>query len=109
MSEIETLEDIRIEGELKMLRFMVGATAKIPEAKDLKTVEWHGSALESIIDKTHQLKLQVQELRIETGRDPAKVRLWTQGLELQTKEFEEVLEEIRDVTTSTRSAEEEKT
>ena len=38
-----------------------------------------------------------------------KVRLWTQGLELQTKEFKEVLEEIRDVATSTRSAEEEKT
>ena len=107
MSEIKKLED-KIEGKLKMLKFTTGATAQILEAKVLKAVERHGSALESIIDKTHQLKLQVQELRIETGHDPAEVRLWTEGLETQTKGFEEVLKEIRDVATSIRSAEEEK-
>ena len=89
-----------------MLRFTMGATVQILEAKDLKAIERHVSALDSIMDKTHQLKLQVQELQI--GHDAVEVRLWTEGLETQTKEFKEVLKEIRDVATSIRPAEEEK-
>lgn len=46
MSDIKTLED-KIEGELKMPRFTMGATTKILEAKDLKVIERHGSALDT--------------------------------------------------------------
>lgn len=53
MSEIEILEDIRIEGEFKMFRFMVGVIVKILEVKDLKVVERYGSVLELIIDKIY--------------------------------------------------------
>ena len=72
MSEIKTLQE-KIEGKLKMLKFTVQDTEKILETDDVKAIEGHGSALESIIDKTHQLKLQVQETtktlrRLEVGR-----------------------------------------
>lgn len=53
MSEIEILEDIRIEGEFKMFRFMVGVIVKILEVKDFKVVERYGSVLELIIDKIY--------------------------------------------------------
>ena len=68
MSEIKTLQE-KIEGKLKMLKFTVQDTEKILETEDFKAIERHGSALESIIDETHLLKLQVQELRIENNED----------------------------------------
>lgn len=88
-----------------MLNFMFGDMTKILEAKDVKAIERHGSSLESIIDKANQLKLQVQQLRIENNDDPAEVRLWT---ETQISNFEEILKEVKHVATGIRSAEEEK-
>ena len=61
MSEIKGLEE-KIDGKLRMLNFTTEDTMKILEARDAKTIERHGSAVESFIDKVHQLKLQVQEL-----------------------------------------------
>ena len=77
MSEIKGLEE-KIDGKLKMLNFMTEDTMKILEARDAKTIERYGSAVESFIDKVHQLKLQVQELRMENGDKADEVRLWKQ-------------------------------
>ena len=66
MSEIKTFQE-KIEGKLKMLNFTVEDNGKILETEHVKAIERHGSALESIIDKTHQLKLHVQKLRIENN------------------------------------------
>lgn len=51
----------KIKGKLKMLKITAEDTEKILETEDVKAIKRHGSTLESIIDKTHQLKLQVQE------------------------------------------------
>ena len=66
-----------------MLKFTVQDTEKMIETKDVKAIERHGSALESIIDKTHQLKLQVQELRIKNNEDLTEIRSWSENLEAQ--------------------------
>ena len=44
MVELKTLQD-KIEGKLKMLNFTVEDTPKILDAKDVKAIERHGSAL----------------------------------------------------------------
>ena len=49
----------------------------------MNAIERHWSALESIVDKTHQLKLQVQELRIENNDDLTEIRIWSKNLEAQ--------------------------
>ena len=105
--EIKTMQE-KIQGKLKMLEFTAGDTAKVIVTGDLKTIERHGSALEHVIDKTHQLKLEVQELRIETGNDPAEVRLWTETLDSQISKFEGILKEVEYVAAGIRSIEEEK-
>ena len=51
----------KIKGKLKMLKITAEDTEKILETEDVKAIKRHGSTLESIIDKRHQLKLQVQE------------------------------------------------
>ena len=105
--EIKTMQE-KIQGKLKRLEFTAGDTAKVIETGDLKTIERHGSALEHVIDKTHQLKLEVQELRIESGNDPVEVRLWTETLESQISKFEGILKEVEYVAAGIRSIEEEK-
>ena len=66
MSEIKALQET-IKGKLKMLKFTVQDTEKILETEDVKTIERHGSALESIIDKTHQLKIADRKQRRPYG------------------------------------------
>lgn len=107
MSEVKTLEE-KIEGKLKMLKFTAEDTEKILETEDVKAIERPGSALESIIDKTHQLKLQVQELRIENGEDLAEIRTWSENLEAQIDKIESSLKQVKCVAADIRSAEEEK-
>ena len=94
MTEVKTLQE-KIEGKLKMLKFTAEDTEKILETEDVKAIERHGSALESIIDKTHQLKLQVQELRIENNEDLTAIRSWSENLETQIDKFEVSLKQVK--------------
>ena len=98
----------KVEGTLKMLKFTAEDTEKILETEDVKAIERHGSALESIIDKTHHLKLQVQELRIQNKEDLAEIRSWSENLEAQIEKFELSLIQVKCVAADIRSAEEEK-
>ena len=107
MSEIKGLEE-KIDGKLRMLNFTTEDTMKILEARDAKTIERHGSTVESFIDKVHQLKLQVQELRMENGDEPDEVRLWTQTLEAKVSKYEHVLKEVKRAAVDITSDEEEK-
>ena len=91
-----------------MLKFTVEDTEKILETEDVKAIERHGSALESIIDKTHQVKLQVQELRIENNDNLAEIRSWSESLEAEIDKFEGTVKQVRHVAADIRSAEEEK-
>ena len=62
--------------------------------------------LESTIDKLHELKLQVQEIKIESDVDPSDVRIWTQEFETKVRDFEEVGNRVKAVASSIRSEEE---
>ena len=107
MSEIKTLQE-KIGGKLKMLNFTVQGTGNILETEDVKAIERHGSALESTIDKTHQLKLQVRELRIENNEDLEEIRSWSENLEAQIRKFDGTLKQVTQLAAEIRSTEEEK-
>ena len=66
---------------------MVEDTGKILETDDEKAIKRNGSALESIIDKMHQLKLQVQELQIKNNKD-FEIKSWSENLEANIDKFE---------------------
>ena len=91
-----------------MLNFTVEDTPRILDANDVKAIERHGSTLESIIDKTHQLNLEVQELQIESDEDPTDVRKWSETLEAQIGKFEVTLKEVKRVAAVIMLAEQEK-
>ena len=64
--------------------------------------------LESIIDKLHEFKLQVQEFKIESDVDPTEVRNWTQEFENEVAEFEGIAKQAKVAASSIKSEEEEK-
>ena len=64
--------------------------------------------LESIIDKLHEFKLQVQEIKIESDVDPTEVRNWTQEFENEVAEFEKIAKQAKVAASSIKSEEEEK-
>ena len=107
MSDIKTLED-KINAKLRMLDFTEADTSKILKTRDVKAIKRHGSALESIINKVHQHKLQVQELRLEKSDNPEEVRLWTRTLEDKVSKFEEALKKVKHVAAGIKSDEEER-
>ena len=64
--------------------------------------------LESIIDKLHEFKVQVQEIKIESKVDPTEVRNWTQEFENKVEAFEETAKQAKVAASSIKSEEEEK-
>ena len=107
MADLETIEK-KIEGKLRFLKFNSEETSKIIESGDLKAIERQASVLESIIDKLHEFKLQVQEIKIESKVDPTEVRNWTQEFENKVAAFEEIAKQAKVAASSIKSEEEEK-
>ena len=107
MGEVKELQD-KIEAKLRVLDFTEGETSKILEGMDVKAIERHGSALESIVDKVHELKLRVRELRLENDDSPEDVRSWSETLEGKVSKFENMLKKVRYVAAEIKSHEEEK-
>ena len=98
----------KIEGKLRFLKFNSEETSKIVESEDLKAIERQASVLDSIIDKLHEFKLQVQEIKIESKVGPTEVRNWTQEFENKVAAFEEIAKQAKVAAGSIKSEEEEK-
>ena len=66
-----------------MLKFTSDETPSILEENEQKQIERHAKVLESLIEKFHDLKVEVQRekerARIEIGDDPTEVRTWRLG------------------------------
>ena len=93
----------KIKGKLRFLKFNLEETSKIIESGDLKAMKKQASVLESIIDKLHEFKLQIQEIKIESDVDPTEVRNWTQEFENEVAEFKEIAKQAKVAASSIKS------
>ena len=84
----------KIEGKLRLLKFNNEQKTKIVDSADLKAIERHVSVLESIIEKVHELKLEVQEIKFESGDEIGKVKLWTEIIETELGKFENITKDM---------------
>ena len=96
------------KGKLRLLKFNNEQTTKIVDSADLKAIERHVSVLESIIEKVHVLKLEVQEIKIESGEEIGKVRHWTETLETELCKFENITKDVKRVASEIKRNEGEK-
>ena len=107
MADLKTIEK-NIEDKLRLLKFNAEETSTIFQSSDLKAIERQASVLESTIDKLHELKLQVHEIKIESNVDHNEVRIWTEELVTKVREFEEVANRVKAAASRIRCEEAEK-
>ena len=59
-------------------------------------MERHVKVLENLIEETHQLKVKIQQLRIEK-EDPAEaLREWSHGIEAEAASYETVIDKLKE-------------
>ncbi|XP_028405771.1 uncharacterized protein LOC114528347 [Dendronephthya gigantea] len=85
----------KVEGKLRMLKFMSDETPSVLGMNKQKQIERHVKVLESLIEEVHDLKVEVQRKRIEKGDDLTEVRTWSRDLEQTVLEFENVISEVK--------------
>jgi len=94
MESIEELEKC-VEGKFKLLAFISEDTGRVMEQGDVKAMERQARALERNVEKIHEIKLQLQEVKIEGGCEPTEVREWTKALEDKLSKYENDLKTIK--------------
>ena len=64
--------------------------------KDTKEIERQLRVCETRLDEFQELKVQIQELKLEEGEDPADVRKWRVDIEHNLKHFLPIVLHMRD-------------
>ena len=85
----------KIQKKLSMLKFTREETARILEKNTARSLERHLRGFDQQIDDVHALVMTVQELKIEADEDPTEVREWSQEIEGELAEFEDLAEELQ--------------
>lgn len=94
MASVEELNKF-IEGKLKLLAFISEDTRRVIEQGDVKAMERQAGSLDKTIDKLHECKLQLQEIKIEGDEDPAEVQKWKEELEAKISKYENDVKSIK--------------
>ena len=85
----------KIQKKLSMLKFTRDETTRVLEKNTVRVLERHIRGFNQQIDDVHSLMMTVQELKIEADEDPTEVREWSQNIEGELAEFEEIAEELQ--------------
>ncbi|XP_065070928.1 uncharacterized protein LOC135695688 [Rhopilema esculentum] len=97
-AELESLEK-KIQGKTRLLEFISVETNEILSRKDKVSIERQLGIYEKKITEIHDLKCEVQELKLEDEVEPTEVRLWSNKISEKIKEFEPVIAELKGVLT----------
>ena len=101
MSTTNKVEELlkQIDGKLRMLKFTEEDTPRVLKDHKVKAMERHTRVFEELIEQTHKLKIEVQQIRIEKGDTAEEVREWSLDIESKVSGFEEVVDEIKETIT----------
>ena len=97
-SETESLEK-KIQGKTRLLEFISEETKAILARRDKESVERQLGIYEKRITEIHDLKCDVQELKLEDEADPTEVRSWSNKISEKIAEFEPIIAELKEVLT----------
>ena len=86
----------QINGKLHMLKFTQEDTKRILEGNKIKAIERHAKVYENLIEQAHNIKVEVQQSKIEKGDVPEEVREWSREIEGKISVFEVAVEEIKE-------------
>ena len=107
VAETKTIEaaEKTIENKLKVLQLTNEGTDKIAGSKLLKPIQRHRKLLESRIEECHEIKANIQELKVGRGDGEEDIKEWSAGIEAKVQQYEHVVEELEDLERSLRERE----
>ena len=94
-----TVEDTEktIENKLKVLKIMHESTETIAGSKLSKPIQRQRKLLESKVEECHELKTEMQELKLEQGNDKEDIKAWSVEIEQRLAEYEKVVRGLEDL------------
>ena len=84
----------KIEGKTNFLEFLREETEEILASNTHKDIVRQLRIYESKLDEIQDLKTAIQELKLEKGETPDKVRKWRADLEIEIKKFQPYVERL---------------
>eukprot|EP00794_Sanderia_malayensis_P000890 gene890-187_t len=84
-----------IDGKLRFLEFLGEETEEIIEKNERKSNTRQINAYESKLEEIEELKLNIQELKIQAEEEPQEVRNWRKSISEKQKQFEPLLERLQ--------------
>lgn len=77
----------KINQKVGFLSYLCEENDELLRRKDQKEIERQFKVYETMLDEIQELKIQIQELKLEAGDGPAEVRKWRNELEGKLKDF----------------------
>ena len=94
-----------IENKLKVLKLTHESTETIAGSKLIKPIQRQHELLENKVEECHELKTEVQELKLERGDDEEDIKAWSVEIEKRLTEYEKVVGGLEDLERSLREEE----
>lgn len=86
-----------IETKLALLQFTDEETANIIEKAPLSSLERQCKIIEKKVDEVHNLKVEVQEAKLQHGEKIDDIKKWTGEIDTALSEFEHSISEMEKI------------
>ena len=87
----------KLQGKLKLLKLLNESTKTKVEQRDLETIERHANVIQNKLSEIQDLKLSVQELKFEEGKDETDIRNWSAEVDDNLKEYQGIGAELKQI------------
>jgi hypothetical protein len=87
----------KLQGKLKLLKLLNESTKTKVEQRDLETIERHANVIQNKLSEIQDLKLSIQELKFEEGKDETDIRNWSAEVDENLKEYQGIGAELKQI------------
>ncbi len=108
IAELEELEK-KIKGKVNFLKFLSKETEEILSNNEPKDIDRHHKVYKFYkLDEIKNMKVSIQELKLESGENPADVRKWRAELEVNIRKFDPFISRLNAILDEFKQREEQK-
>ena len=86
-----------IETKLALLQFTDEETANIIEKAQLSVLERQRKIVEKKVDEVHNLKVEIQEAKLQRGKNTDDIKKWTGEIDAALSKFEHSISEMQKI------------
>ena len=87
----------KLQGKLKLLKLLNEDTQNIIDQRNLEAIEGHLSTIRNKLSEVQDLKVSIQELKFEDGKDETDIRTWSAQVDKDIKQFQGVGTELKEI------------